>query len=177
MTAATELSMAIEVDSFLFDPQPLTPPIDAPGVRVWSGKPRTEAGEMLVPIYATWCLAEPEFAALRDVGEALVLHASDADGGFAEAVKLIDPLRQPTDYAPNYRGNPTHWGHPLNQSIGTVSCTAHLPLPSGSTKLFFYVTLLGQVSNVLALDLKSGEGQSFLEGAPHALPNADLPAS
>jgi len=165
----------LRLHSFSYDVQPLSPPIDGPGVRLWAGKTRTQNGQLHLPMYATWQLAEPDSAALRDVGEALVLHASGSAGGWAEAVKLIDPDKEVDEYEPNYRGNPDRWGHPMNLSTGTVSFTATLPQPQGAPTLYFHLTLLQRVSNLLALDLQSGEGRSFLEGAPHAFPNADIP--
>jgi hypothetical protein len=140
------------------------------GVRIHAAGVVREEGALKVPLQIAWALPEPEAFTFRAVDRAVVVQA-EGDGLFA-AASLLDPELPEEGYEPNHLTGEMG-GHPDNTVFGFAACT--VSLPPGGGDVFVHATLLGRVSNVLCIGA-DGAVKSFLEGAPHAVQLADLPA-
>jgi hypothetical protein len=152
--------------------QPSSPllPARTVGLRIHSGDVVYDEG-LVMPIFVTATLAQPEYASYSRLAEAIVLVAEDVGARTSAAFSLIDPTIIPYETAaPNHRAG-SRWGSPRALCTDYVSFVLHLRVPRTPHHpgLFLRACLAGHVSNTLAVDLGDLSITSYWEGEPRAV--------
>jgi hypothetical protein len=149
---------------------PLLPARDV-GLRIHSGDLVYDEGTLVIPLFFTATLAQPEYASYSRLAEAIVLVAEDLGARTNAAFSLVDPtIIAYETAAPNYRAG-SRWGSPRALCTDYVSLVLHLRVPRTPHHpgLFLRACLAGHISNTLAVDLGDLSITSYWEGEPRAV--------
>lgn len=127
------------------------------GLFLASDGARIEEGRVRVPLFLTYRVPEPFRGSVRRMTRAITLHVEGP--GVLLATSLVDPAQEPSDYEPNYTGNPEGWGNPACCMEAWINVTLELAasdLPAESA-VHVHASSFGYVSDVLTIELPEVE--------------------
>jgi hypothetical protein len=126
---------------------------------------------LMIPLFVTATLSQPEYASYSRPADAITLVVEDLGARATAAFTLVDPTLIPYEStAPNYRAG-SRWGSPKARCTTYVSFVLELGVPPAPDHpgLFLRACLAEHVSNTLAVGLGDLSVTSYWEGRPHAV--------